>query len=403
MKTNNEVVNKITEMNLVGNMIPQTWYLHIKRQPKPNPNKKGIRNHKPKTDLLAVNILADLIYWYKASEYRDETTGKIIGLKKKFKEDKFHQYYDYWADMFGATKRQVQESVRNLEQQGIIKKEIRNKTTFNGKKLTGLTYLEPVPEKIYEITYTIPEEEPKTPLQNSKGGDTKYTWGRHYFVHPTESSSENSSETSHVPSRGRRDVECQNDSQEEKENFSDTEKEKNKFSQQKSELISLIKNSGQFSQQLVNQYKKQYSAGNFSSFNRKKVRRDITFDKEELWAALRLDAEGYFDDDKELKEFMDHEYTLWDKTDTQNLSALRGFFIVEWLRQSPIAVHFSLLTEEQKQKELKKGQKKPQGWTQEEIEAKLGRTLDTLEINNFMNEDDSFDGEGILRREGLTN
>ena len=40
---------------------------------------KNILTEKGKPYLLAIMILADLVYWYRPSEIRDEGTGEVVG------------------------------------------------------------------------------------------------------------------------------------------------------------------------------------------------------------------------------------------------------------------------------------------------------------------------------------
>ena len=59
----------IEQMDLSGNMIPPSWYQQIKTDT-------------GKTALLAINILADVVYWYRPTICRDEETGLIISKSK---------------------------------------------------------------------------------------------------------------------------------------------------------------------------------------------------------------------------------------------------------------------------------------------------------------------------------
>lgn len=67
--TGNEIVDENAKLNISGNIIPQVWYRTIIRESgKPN--------------LTAIIILADIVYWYKPTEIRDEGTGQVIGVRK---------------------------------------------------------------------------------------------------------------------------------------------------------------------------------------------------------------------------------------------------------------------------------------------------------------------------------
>ena len=50
----------LREMAITGNFIPQVWYkVFVKTE---------LKN--PKPHLLAINILADIVYWYRGRGYR---------------------------------------------------------------------------------------------------------------------------------------------------------------------------------------------------------------------------------------------------------------------------------------------------------------------------------------------
>ena len=79
--TGNEIVDENAKLNISGNIIPQVWYRTIIRESgKPN--------------LTAIIILADIVYWYKPTEIRDEGTGQVIGVRKKFKSDLLQRRID---------------------------------------------------------------------------------------------------------------------------------------------------------------------------------------------------------------------------------------------------------------------------------------------------------------------
>lgn len=62
----NEIVDAMGSINISGNIIPATWYKTITKE-----------NGKPY--LLAIAILADIVYWYRPSEVRNQGTGHILG------------------------------------------------------------------------------------------------------------------------------------------------------------------------------------------------------------------------------------------------------------------------------------------------------------------------------------
>jgi len=152
--TDSSVVNEITQMNFSGNIIPVSWFKHVK-----------FKNNKP--DLLGIMILSEIIYWYRAREERDESTGQIKGYKKKFEADMLQRSYQSFADQFGVSKKQVQEAIYRLRDNGFIVVEHRNIVTQTKQTLANVTFLAPVPQAIYEITYPSPFQ--KGDVSLSKG------------------------------------------------------------------------------------------------------------------------------------------------------------------------------------------------------------------------------------------
>ncbi|WP_330554493.1 hypothetical protein [Schaedlerella arabinosiphila] len=63
-KTGNPTVDRMGCMQLTGYVIPVSWYRTIR---KPN----------GRSNLAAVLILADIVYWYRAVEVRDEMAGGL--------------------------------------------------------------------------------------------------------------------------------------------------------------------------------------------------------------------------------------------------------------------------------------------------------------------------------------
>ena len=68
----NAAVDSMGKINISGNVIPQMWYRTVIKD-----------NGKP--HLLAVTVLADIVYWYRPSEVRDEGTGQVTGWKNASK------------------------------------------------------------------------------------------------------------------------------------------------------------------------------------------------------------------------------------------------------------------------------------------------------------------------------
>lgn len=154
----NEVVKKISQLEITGNVLPVNWLQHLKH-----------KNGKP--HVVAAILLSDLVYWHKAKVVRDEHTGQIKGRKKRFKGDRFQRQYKQYAETFGFTERQVRDAMTYLVNEGIVEREVRTVTLESGARLPNRTFFTPVPEKIRSITYDnlvdledeAPEEEDEAP------------------------------------------------------------------------------------------------------------------------------------------------------------------------------------------------------------------------------------------------
>lgn len=139
LNTGNPIVDEINQIEIKGNIIPAVWYKTITKE-----------NGKP--HLLAINILADIVYWYKPAEVRDEQSGSFIGYRKRFKEDLLQRSYDNLADMFGCSKVEAQRAIVFLETLGVVKRHLRT-VVANHTKLGNVLYIELIPTKLKEITH----------------------------------------------------------------------------------------------------------------------------------------------------------------------------------------------------------------------------------------------------------
>ncbi len=140
LSTGNPIVDQISEMNFTGNIIPAVWF-------------KTLRGRNGKPMLLAIDILSDILYWYRPTEIRDERTGAILGYKKKFNKDFLQRSYRQIEDQFGVSKKQARLALDFLCDKGVVKKHLRDEISKDGMKLHNNMYLELVPEKLKEITY----------------------------------------------------------------------------------------------------------------------------------------------------------------------------------------------------------------------------------------------------------
>ena len=159
-----KVCIEVLKLNISGNMIPQTWFNHIKR------------GKLQKPDLVAMWLLSDILYWYKPIEVRDELSGNFIEYKKKFKENKLQKSYDSYSNLLGIPKKTIKEHFKLLKDLGLISIEFRNIELENGLKLSNVMYVEPCIKEIEKITY---ESENKSIPMHQKGTEGIYQKGIH--------------------------------------------------------------------------------------------------------------------------------------------------------------------------------------------------------------------------------
>lgn len=145
-----QILEKMRKLNISGNVIPMSWYQTIRRKGKePCGRNEGNPYH------TAIMLLGDIVYWYRPTEIRDEITGAVVGYKKKFHSDLLQKNYESYANQFGISKRQAQESIIFLEKLGVIKRVFRN-VPSNGTILVNVLYLFLNVDRLEELTY--PEE-----------------------------------------------------------------------------------------------------------------------------------------------------------------------------------------------------------------------------------------------------
>lgn len=142
LTSGNEIVDAMGSINISGNIIPAVWYRTITKE-----------NGKPY--LLAIVILADIVYWYRPSEVRDQGTGHILGWKKKFSDDLLRQSYQYYAELFGESKKTTMDKLEKLQ---VIRREFRTVSYGDGLVCNNVMYVELKPDMLYRLTF--PEEIP---------------------------------------------------------------------------------------------------------------------------------------------------------------------------------------------------------------------------------------------------
>lgn len=159
MTSGNSIVDQVACMQFTGNVIPQRWY-------------KNIQKDTGKPDLLAIVILADIVYWYRPTEERDEATGQLTGFRTKFHYDLLQRDYEAFAKLYGVEKRNVRDAMTRLEKLGVIRREFRTVVTPTGIRCSNVLFIELIPSKLYEITHDRVPNLPRTKNGN-RVGETK--------------------------------------------------------------------------------------------------------------------------------------------------------------------------------------------------------------------------------------
>ena len=140
MTSGNQTVDAMGMINISGNITPQIWYSTITR-----PNGKPY--------LLAITLLADIVYWYRPVEVRDEQSGRIIGWNKRFKGQLLQKTYQQYADLYGESKRSIKAALDRLEELHIIKKVFRDVQYENGIVAYNLMFIALDTNVLYSFTY----------------------------------------------------------------------------------------------------------------------------------------------------------------------------------------------------------------------------------------------------------
>lgn len=138
-KTGSVSVDQIGQLHFEGNITPINWFKHI-----------TFENGKP--DLVAIFILGEIVYWHRPTIVRDEYTGQVTEVRKKFKADLLQRSYESFAEQFGFTKRQAREAVIRLEELHIIKREFRTVMAPKGP-VSNVLFIHLNPEAVKHITF----------------------------------------------------------------------------------------------------------------------------------------------------------------------------------------------------------------------------------------------------------
>lgn len=146
LKPMTPAVQAVSELQISGNVIPHVWY-----------QRTEFRTASNRPDRDMITALADILYWYRPREVRDEETGLFVRYERKFVKDMLQYDYARRAAVFGMSKRQMQEACTKLSRAGLIRIEYRTEA-YRGKAYSNIVYIEPVAEVI-KATLTAPNAE----------------------------------------------------------------------------------------------------------------------------------------------------------------------------------------------------------------------------------------------------
>ena len=168
--TGNKSVDMMGTMNITGNIIPTIWC-------------RTICNSSGKPCLNAIMILSDIVYWYRPREIRDESTGCIIRLEKKFRADLLQRNYQDFANQFGLSKKQVKEAFDILDDNlHIVYREWRT-LDIGGRAMNNVLFIGLNVDKLSEHTFPEnPDSKDLSPVRDTpslpkreEGHDTEMT------------------------------------------------------------------------------------------------------------------------------------------------------------------------------------------------------------------------------------
>lgn len=159
-ETGNQTVDRMGRLNIRGNIIPSSWF-------------KTIVKPTGKPNLNAIVILSDIVYWYRPVEIRDEATGRLVGMKKKFRSDLLQRSYQQMAEQFGITKRDATNAVIELERLGVIQRVFRT-LTIRGQQMPNILFIKLCVERLVQITY--PEQADYIDITDMGEGYPRNEW-----------------------------------------------------------------------------------------------------------------------------------------------------------------------------------------------------------------------------------
>jgi len=143
-------VTAMGELHFSGNVIPEAWYHYLTKPIRQS--KTNIVCERPY--LEAIIILAEICYWYRPKITRDETSGKIVAVERRFAHDKLQRNYQAFADKFGMGKDQARNALLWLSEKGLITLEFRT-LVISDVVVSNVMFVEPVVNALAHINQPV--------------------------------------------------------------------------------------------------------------------------------------------------------------------------------------------------------------------------------------------------------
>ena len=134
--TGHDVVDQVGSVHLEGNILPTSWFSTF-----------VLESGKP--DLNAIVVLSEIVYWHRPTVVRDEYSGQVVRVKKKFKSDLLQRSYQSFSDQYGFSKQQVKEAFDRLEKYGVLKRHFRT-IEANNQKYNNVLFIELITPVLFE-------------------------------------------------------------------------------------------------------------------------------------------------------------------------------------------------------------------------------------------------------------
>lgn len=157
--TENHIVDAVSKINFSGNVIPESWY-------------HTIVNNSGKVNLLSINILSDIVYWYRPTEVRDELTGNVSYVKKFRDDELLQRSYEQLCEKFNVSTKQAREALIVLEQLGVVKRVFKTISTAGGA-CPNVMFLELFPETLLRLTFPKNDSDDVFPEDNTSSPEGK--------------------------------------------------------------------------------------------------------------------------------------------------------------------------------------------------------------------------------------